>query len=168
MNAQTVKQEISNIINKLNYKRQYPVGKRQTQELQELGLLEFMPEGFEQGDAKAVLEAATGSQGGFNAHGEGETWSTNLQKAMSEVEAIEETEPQIGDAVHVPEHIEYQHLSKGSVISPPIERTRKAHDTTIIEILQDEMEDEHFNLVMVYTYIMTHGVHLEREQFKLI
>jgi hypothetical protein len=79
--------EAKNELYKKGFKNQFKVTKKNVARLTELGLIEFMPSKFDQMDAEAVLNAATGeAQYGwkFNLPGK-DGFKHDLQKAIEEV-----------------------------------------------------------------------------------
>lgn len=95
MNADAVKAEILNVIADAHtrmtgrqIRKQYAPGKAQIATLTELGILDYMPEGFGFSDADAVIRAASASASAsaiMNAYGEGEEVPASaLNKALNE------------------------------------------------------------------------------------
>lgn len=93
MNADAVKAEILNVIADAHtrmtgrqIRKQYAPGKAQIATLTELGILDYMPEGFGFSDADAVIRAASASASAImNAYGEGEEVPASaLNKALNE------------------------------------------------------------------------------------
>lgn len=167
---QAIETLISNFHKRIGGKavrRQYEPARHQIATLTDLGLIDLMPTGFGHGDAKVVIEAATATTGGFNAYGEGETWSNALQDAMNETDE-DEDKPKVGDRVKITNTSRYQHLKVDHVVKPAIEHEQSPYVTTIVEILEDIMEDEHFNPVTVLTYVMKSGEHFSKDEFVII
>jgi hypothetical protein len=97
MNSEKVQTIITNLIadfhNRIGgraARKQYAPAKWQIEKLTELGLIEFMPEGFGHGDAKVVIEEAEKTDSAvMNAYGEGEAVAASaLNQAIEEVETV--------------------------------------------------------------------------------
>lgn len=161
MNTQKVQElinrEIAELHNRIGGKavrHQYAPAKWQIAKLTELGIIDLMPKGFGHSDASAVIEAAT-TQGTavFNAYGEGEeiTASDLATAIKTEVVTIETKPFEKGQEIEVKPRTVYQHLSNGTVINPMLAHDLDGYKTTIRDIFQDVMEDEHGNEVIEIT-----------------
>lgn len=78
----------------IRHARQHPTSKKWLVRLEELGILQYMPAKFGNGDAQHIIRCAEDSGrevGGFNAYGEGDTMKTKphaLYLALNEVETV--------------------------------------------------------------------------------
>lgn len=159
MNTQKVQELINKEIAELHSRiggkaarKQYAPAKWQIAKLTELGIIDLMPAGFGHSDACAVIKAATTKGTAvFNAYGEGEAVpASELNQAVNEVEPVIETEKtfQKGQEIEVKSRTAYQHLSGGAVINPMVAHELDGYKTTIRDIFQEKMEDEHGNEVI--------------------
>lgn len=150
MNTQKVQELINQEIAKLHKqiggkaaRKQYAPAKWQIAKLTDLGIIDLMPEGFGHSDADAVIKAATTvGTAVFNAYGEGEAVpASELNQAVNEAESV------VGQEIEVKARTVYQHLSGGAVVNPMIAHELDGYKTTIRDIFQEVMEDEHGNEV---------------------
>lgn len=98
MNATKVTELINNELkayrDSIRHARQHPTSKKWLVRLEELGILQYMPAKFGNGDAQHIIRCAEDSGhevGGFNAYGEGDTMKTKphaLYLALNEVETV--------------------------------------------------------------------------------
>lgn len=110
MNTEAIKQEIKNLIDakqeQIRYARQYPASKTRTNELKELGVLEFMPSGFGNTDAQVIIDAM--KQDGKQAIGNhgSDDWdyakASRLFQLMNEPEKESKDDNEISSAYNYP------------------------------------------------------------------
>lgn len=102
-------------------------------------------------EMQKLVELGVAEYDYFAADGEGEIVPIVLKsgsKPSTGVSVEKHRQFKRGDAIEVKPRTAYQHLSGGAVVNPMIARDLDGYKTTIRDIFQEKMEDEHGNEVI--------------------